>query len=242
MDTGNGASDAELRHWLGEVFPVLARGAGLPRTIEKAANRAVEMVPVGIALRWVEMLGIGKPDEIRLMAQNTPDAAAKLGTLEGQQAIRRCEATKRVAPVLRALERAVKMVGAFWRAGGHPRRAAIRTLAVLSVSQVVPNAEAFREELAATIGVCQSSAVCLIEKYAGIAVANEGQKVENIDRLISRSPIFGSWVRSFWLCLRLRIQGTKTIVTDFELGHPLWRLSLILRGIAGRKGKAAPGR
>ena len=242
MDAGNGMTDAELRQWLGEVFPVLARGAKLPRSMEKAANRAVEAVPVGTTLRWVEMLRIGKPDEIRLMAHNIPNAAAKLGTPEGQQAIRGCEATQRVVPVLRALERAVKMVRAFWRAGGHPRRAVIRALAVLGASEVVPNAEAFREELAATMGACQSSAVCLIEKYAGTAVANEGEKVESIDRLIFRSLTFGPWVRSFWLCLRLRIQGTKTMITDFDLGHPLWRLSLILREIAGRKGKGATGR
>jgi hypothetical protein len=243
MVAGNGASDAELRQWLSEVFPVVARGAGLPRSMEKAASQAAEVVPVGTALRWVEMLGVGKSAEVRIMAQNTPDAAATLATPDGEQAIRGCEATQRVALVLRALQRVVKMVLAFWRAGGQPSRAAVRGLAVLGVSEVVPDAEAFREELAATMGVCQSSAVRLIESYGAMVVANEGEKVENIDRLISRSLTFGPWVRSFWLCLRLRIQETKRIMaTGFDSGQPLWRLSLILREIAGRKGKAASGR
>jgi len=243
MDTICGVSDVELRQWLSAVFPVVARGAGLPRSMEKVASQAANVVPVGTALRWVDMLGVGKSAEIRLMAQNIPDAAATLAAPEGQQAIKDCKVTQRVALVLRTLQRVVKTVLAFWRAGGQPSRPAVRGLAVLGVSEIVPDAEAFREELATAMGVCQSSAARLIEDYGALVVANGGAKIESIDRLISRSPTFGAWVRSFWLCLRLRIQETKGVVaTDFDSGQPLWRLSLILREIAVGKGKAAPGR
>lgn len=238
MGTGNRASDAELEQWLEEVFPVVARALKLPRPLEKAARRAPKTVPAGNAVRWLEMLGVGQPDDIRLMVRNTPDAAAKLSTPEGQQAIRRWEARHRVVPVVIALERAVESMLAFWRAGGHPRRAVIRAFATLSVSQVVPSAAGFREQLAAAIGSCQSDTVCLVEGYAATAVADEAGKIENIDRLISRSLPFGPWVRSFWICLKLRFQRIKrSLEFDPELGHPLWRLSLILREVAGTRGK-----
>jgi hypothetical protein len=238
MSGVDGVSDARLKHWLGEVFPVLARGAGLPRSMEKAGNQAVEVVPTGIALRWFEMLGIGKPDEIRLMARNIPDAAAKLATPEGQQAIRDWEASRRVVPVLRALEQAVKTVLAFWRAGGYPRRAVIRALAAPGVSQLVSDATWFREELADVIGT-ESDAGRLIDVYATTAVANKVERIDDIDRLISRSVPFGPWVRSFWVCLKLKVQATRrSLETDPEWGHPLWRLSMILREVAGRTGKA----
>jgi len=69
-------------------------------------------------------------------------------------------------------------------------------------------------------------------------VADEAGKIENIDRLISRSLPFGPWVRSFWICLKLRFQRIKrSLEFDPELGHPLWRLSLILREVAGTRGK-----
>ena len=238
MSGGNGASDAELKQWLAEVCPVVVKALKLPRRMEKAANQALEAASVGTALRWVEMLEIGRADKIRLMAQSVPDAAAKLSSPKGQQAIQNWEATHRVVPVLRALKRAVKTIRAFWRAGGHPRRAVLRALAAMSASQVVPNAVEFREELAATIGGRESSAVCLIEGYAATAVANEVDKIESIDRLISRSLPFGPWVRSFWLCLKLRVQRLKrSLEMTPDWGHPLWRLSLILREVAGRTGK-----
>ena len=238
MSGGDGASDAELEQWLSEVFPVAARALKLPRPMEKAAKRAPKIVPVGTALRWVEMLRIGRADEIRLMAQNTPDAAAKLSTPEGQQAIRKWEASHRVVPVLRALERAAETMLAFWRAGGHPRRAVIRALATLGTSHLVSDATGIREELAVVIGSCQSNTVRLIEDYTATAVADEVEKIESIDRLISRSLPFGPWVRSFWICLKLRVQRIKrSLEMDPESGHPLWRLSLILREVAGIKGK-----
>ena len=238
MSGGDGASDAELNQWLAEVCPVVTRALKLPKPMEKAARRAPKTVPVGTALRWLEMLGIGKPDEIRLMPRNTPDAAAKLSSPEGQQAIRSWEANHRVVPVLGALERAVKTIRTFWRAGGHPRRAVVRALAAMSASQVVPDAVEFREDVAATIGGSESSAICLIEDYAATAVADEVEKIESIDRLISRSLSFGPWVRSLWVCLKLKAQGMKrSAETDLKSGHPLWRLGLILREVAGRAGK-----
>lgn len=234
---GNGASDAELKRWLGEVCLVVTRALRLPRPMEKAADRALEVVSVGTALRWVEMLEIGRADKIRLMAQSVPDAAAKLSTPEGQQAIRSWEARHRVVPVLRVLEEAVKAILGFWRAGGRPRRAVVRALAAMAVSQVVSDAAGFRKELASVIGT-RSDTPRLIEGYTATAVANEGEKVESIDRLISHSVTFGAWVRSLWLCLRLRIQETKrTMIRDLESGHSLWRLSLILREVARRTGK-----
>jgi hypothetical protein len=242
MSTGNGATDAELKQWLGEVCPVVARALKLPQPMEKAANQVLETVSVGTTLRWVEMLGIGRADKIRLMAQNAPDAVAKLSSPEGQQAVRSWEATHRVIPVLRALKGTVKTIRAFWRAGGYPRRAVIRALAAISASQVVPDAVGFREELSGVIGRCQSDTVRLIEGYAVTAVADEVEKIESIDRVISRSLPFGPWVRSLWVCLKLRVQGIKrSSETDPEWGHPLWRLSLTLREVAGRKGKETLG-
>ena len=238
MSTGNGASDAELEQWLSEVFPVAVGALKLPRPLEKAVRQAPKTVPVGTTLRWLEMLGIGKPDDIRLMAQNTPDAAARLSTPEGQQAIRKWEANHRVVPVLGALKRAAEAILAFWRVGGHPRRAVIRTLAALGASQVVPDAAEFREELAATIGSGESDAACLIENYAAIAVANESEKIEHGDKVISRHLRFGSYVRSFWICLKLKAQGMKrSAETELESAHPLWRLGLILREVSGVKEK-----
>lgn len=238
MTGGNGASDAELKQWLVEVCPVVTRALKLPKPIEKAADRALEAVSVGTALRWVEMLRIGRADKIRLLARDTPDMAAKLSSPEGQQAVRSWEATHRVVPVLRTLERAVNTVMAFWKAGGHPRRAVIRALAALGVSHLVSDATGFREQLANVIGT-ESDAGCLIEGYATTTVANKAEKMENIDRLISRSVPFGSWVRSLWVCLKLKAQATKrSLETDPEWGHPLWRLSMTLRDIAERTGKA----
>lgn len=238
MSGGDRASDAELEQWLSQVFPVAARALKLPRPMEKAARRAPKIVPVGTALRWVEMLRIGKPDEIRLMARNTPDAAAKLSTPEGQQTIRKWETSHRVVPVLGALKRAAETMLAFWRAGGHPRRAVIRALATLGTSHLVYDATGIREELAGVIGSCQSDTVRLIEDYTATAVADEVEKIESVDKLISRSLPFGPWVRSFWICLKLRVQGIKrSLKMDPESGHPLWRLSLILREVAGIKGK-----
>ena len=237
MSGDNRASDAELKQWLGEVCPVVAKALKLPRPMEKAASQALETVSVGTALRWVEMLGIGRADKIRLIARSVPDAAAKLNGPEGQQAIGSWEATHRAVPVLWVLKGAVKTIRTFWRARGHPRRAVIRALAAVSASQVVPDAVEFREELAATIG-CKSSAVCLIEDYTAIAVANESEKIDSIDKLISRHLHFGPYIRSFWFCLKLRGQGMKrSLEMDPDWGHPLWRLSLILREIAGIKGK-----
>ena len=238
MSSDNGASDAELKQWLGEVCPVVARALKLPRPMEKAASQALETVSVGTALRWVEMLGIGRADKIRLIARSVPDAAAKLSGPEGQQAIGSWEATHRAVPVLWVLKGAVKTIRAFWKAGGHPRRAVIRALAAMSASQLVPDAVAFREELAAAIGGRDSSAVCLIEDYAAITVANKVEKIESIDKLISRRLPFGPWARSFWLCLKLKAQGIRrSLEIAPDWGHPLWRLSLILREIAGIKGK-----
>jgi len=238
MSDGNGTSDAKLEQWLSQVFPVVVRALKLPRPMEKVADRALEAVSISTALRWLEMLGIGKPDEIRLLAQSTPNAAAKLSSPEGQQAIRSWEANHRVVPVLWTLEGAVKTIRTFWRARGHPRRAVVRALAAMSASQVVPDAVEFREDVAATIGGSESSAVCLIEDYAATAVADEVEKIEGIDRLISRSLSFGPWVRSLWVCLKLRVQGMKrSAETDLKSGHPLWRLGLILREVAGRAGK-----
>lgn len=238
MSSGDRASDVELEQWLSQVFPVVARALKLPRPMEKAARRAPKTVLVGTALRWVEMLRVGKPDEIRLIARNTPDAAAKLSTPEGQQAIRKWEASYRVVPVLRVLERAAATMLAFWRVGGYPRRAVIRALAALSASQLVSDATGIREELASVIGSCQSDTIRLIEGYAATAVADEVEKIESVDKLISRSLPFGPWVRSFWICLKLRVKGIKRgPEMDPESGHPLWRLSLILREVAGIKGK-----
>jgi len=238
MSGGNGATDAELKQWLGEVCPVVTGVLKLPRPMGKAAHQALEIISVGTALRWVDMLGIGKADEIRLMAQSVPDAAAKLSSQEGQQAIRSWETTHRVVPVLRALKGMVKTILAFWKAGGRPRRAVIRALATMSASHVVPDVAGFREELAATIGVCNSSSACLIEGYAASVVTNEVEKIESIDRLVSHTLPFGPWVRSFWICLKLKVQGLKRkSEMGTELSHSLWRLSLILREIAGTKGK-----
>jgi hypothetical protein len=114
----------------------------------------------------------------------------------------------------------------------------IRTLAALAVSQVVPGAARFREELAAAMGSCQSNAACLIDGYAAIAAADKVEMVERIDRVVSRSFPFGPWVRSLWLCLKLRVQGIRRSPgVDTEAGHPLWGLGLILREVAERKGK-----
>ncbi|MFC1909959.1 hypothetical protein ACFLXC_01540 [Chloroflexota bacterium] len=238
MSGVSGASDAELKKWLGEVCPVVVRALKLPQPLEKTADRALETVSVGTALRWVEMLGIEGKDKIRFMAQSVPDAAAKLSSQEGQRAIRSWEATHRVIPVLSSLERAVKTLLAFWRTGGHPRRGVIRTLAAVSASQVVPGAAEFREEVAAAIGGSESSAVCLIADYAANAMTNEVEKIEGIDSLISRKPLIGPWVRSLWVCLKLKAPGIKQESnTGDESSHPLWRLSLILREAAGRKGK-----
>jgi len=238
MSGGNGASDAELKQWLGGICPVVTGVLKLPRPVGKAAHQALEIISVGTALRWVEMLGIGKADEVRLMAQSVPDAVAKLSSREGQQAIRSWETAHGVVPVLRALKGTVKTILAFWKAGGRPRRAVIRALATMSASQVVPDAVKFREGLAATIGVRNSSSAYLIEGYAASVVTNEVEKIESIDRTISRSVPFGPWVRSFWICLKLRLQGIKRkSEMGAELSHPLWRLSLILREIAGTKGK-----
>lgn len=234
---GHGASDAELKQWLGELCPIVVRVLKLPRPMEKAADRALEAVSVGIALRWVEMLGIGRAAKIRLMAQNVPDAAAKLSSPQGQRALRSWEANHRVRPVLRALEQAVNRILAFWRLGGHPRRAVIRALAALSVSQLISDAARFREQLADVMGT-ESDAGHLVEGYAAITVDNKPEKTESIDGLISGSVPFGQWVRSLWVCLRLRSQKTRRIpATDFESCHPLWRLSLILREVAAIKGK-----
>lgn len=242
MSNSSGATNAELKQWLCEICPVVTRALKLPKPMEKAAERALETVSVGTALRWLEMLGIDRADKIRLMAQSTPDAAAKLSSPAGQQAIRNWEVTHRVAPVLSALKRSVKTILAFWRAGGHPRRAVIRALAAMSASQVVPDAAEFREDVAATIGGSESSAVCLIEDYVATTVTNEVEKIESIDRLISRRLPFGPWVRSLWVCLKLKVQGIKQ---ESEMGaesnHPLWRLSLILREAAGRTGKGNSG-
>ena len=238
MSTGNGASDAELKQWLVEVCPVVVRALKLPRPMGRAASQALETVSVGTVLRWVEMLEIGRADKIRLMAQSVPDAAAKLSSREGQQAIGSWEATHRAVPVLWVLKGMVKTIRAFWRAGGHPRRAVIRALAAVSASQVVPDAVEFREELAVAIGSRERSAVRLIEDYAAITVANESEKIESIDKLISRSLPFGPWAWSFWLCLKLKAQGIKrSLEMAPDWGHPLWRLSLILREVAVRKGK-----
>lgn len=243
MSTGNGASDAELEQWLSEVFPVAVGALKLPRPLEKAVRQAPKTVPVGTTLRWLEMLGIGKPDDIRLMAQNTPDAAARLSTPEGQQAIRKWEANHRVVPVLGALKRAAEAILAFWRVGGHPRRAVIRTLAALGASQVVSGATGLRDELTGAIGSCQGDTVRLIEGYAATAVADEVEKIERADKLISRHLRFGPYVRSFWLCLKLMMQGIKrSPEMDPEWGHPLWRLSMVLREVAGIKGKESQGR
>jgi len=234
MSGGKVMSDTELKQWLGEVFPVVARAVNLPRPAERAANQGLEAIPAGTALRWVEMLRIGRPDEIRLMAQNVPDAAEKLRTPEGRQAIRNWEADHGVVPVLRALEQAVKTVLAFWRTSGQPRRAVIRALAALGVSPVVPQAAAYRGELADVIGT-QSETVSLIDGYAAAAVADESEKIENVDRLISRNLPLGAWVRSLWVFLKLKVQASKrNSEMGVELGHPLWRLSLILREVAGR--------
>jgi len=238
---GNGASDAELKQWLVEVCPVVTRALRLPRPMEKAADRALEAVSVGTALRWVEMLRIGRADKIRFMAQSVPDAAAKLSTPEGQQAIKAWETSHRVVPVLRTLERAVQTILAFWKAGGRPRRAVIRALAALGVSHLVSDATEFREELADVIST-QSDAGRLIEGYATTAVANKVEKMKDIDRLISRSVPFGPWVRSLWVCLKLKAQATKrSLETDPEWGHPLWRLSMILREVAERTGRCSTG-
>lgn len=237
MSGSNGASDAELKQWLGEVCPVVARALKLPKPMGKAADQALEAVSVGTALRWVEMLRIGRADKIRLMAQSVPDAAAKLSTPEGQQVIQNWEATHRVVPVLRALEQAVKAILTFWTAGGRPRRAVIRALAALGVSPIVPDSAGFREQLAGVMGGCESDAVRLIENYTATAAANEVNKTESADRLISCSLTFGPWVRSLWVCLKLRVHGMKRRAeTDLESGHPLWRLSLILREVARRTG------
>ena len=238
MNNSSRATDAELKQWLCEICPVVTRALKLPKTMEKVVDRALETVSVNTALRWVEMLGIGRADKIRLMSQSVPDAAAKLSSPEGQQTIRDWEGSYRVVPVLSALKRAVKTILAFWRVGGHPRRAVIRALAAVSASQVVPDAEAFREEAAATIGASESSAVCLIEDYAAMAVADEPEKIASIDRLISRNLHFGPWVRSLWVCLKLKAHGIRQkSEAGAESSHPLWRLSLILREVAGRTGK-----
>jgi len=242
MSGGNGAGDAELKQWLGEICPVVTRTLKLPKPMERAADQALRVISLDTALRWLEMLRIGKVDKIRFTAQSVPDAAARLNTPEGQQAIRSWEASHRVVPVLRALKQAVKTILAFWRAGGHPRRTVIQAMAAIGVSQLVPDTTGFREELAHVIGT-ESDAGRLIEGYATTVVANKAGKADDIDRLISHSIPFGSWVRSFWVCVKLRMLTTKQrLGTDLELGHPLWRLSLVLRDIAGRKGKVAPGR
>jgi len=236
MSGGNGASDAELKQWLCDICPVVTRALKLPEPMERAADRALEVIPVATALRWVEMLRLGRGNEVRLIARGTPDAVAKLSSPEGQQAIKSWEATHRVTPVLSALERSVKTIRASWRAGEHPGRAVIRTLAALSVSQMTSDAAGFRDEMAGIIGA-QGDVPCLIQGYAATVVANEDEKVENIDRLICRSLPFGLWVRSFWLCLKLKMQGMKSssVVTSWD--HPLWRLSQILREIAMTKRK-----
>jgi hypothetical protein len=238
MTIGNIARDAELKQWLGEVCPVIVKALKLPRNMERAASQALGTVSVGTALRWVDMLGAGKADDIRTVAQSFRDAAARLSSTEGQQAVQDWEANHRVVPVLRALQGAVKAILAFWRAGGRPSRAMIRALAAVSVSQVALDGVEFREEAAPTIGGRESSAVCLIDDYTAAALASEMQKMESLDRLISRSLTFGPWVRSFWLCLKLKAQGIRQkSEMDPEWGHPLWRLSLTLREIAGGTGK-----
>jgi|GEM_PF-3923077 len=241
MSGGNGASDAELKQWLVEVCPVVTKALKLPKPMGKAADRALEAVSVGTTLRWVEMLRIGRADKIRFMAQSVPDAAAKLSSAEGQQAIKAWETTHRVVPVLRTLEQAVQTILAFWKAGGCPRRAVIRALAALGVSHLVSDAAEFREELADVIGT-QGDAVRLIEGYATTAVADKVEKIDDIDRLISRSVPFGRWVRSLWVCLKLKAQATKrSLETDPEWGHPLWRLGMTLRELAGTTGRRGAG-
>ena len=238
---GRGASDVELRQWLCEICPVVTRTLRLPRPLEKAVDGALGVISVDTALGWVEMLGLGKAHEIRLMAQSIPDAAAKLSSPEGQEALRSWEASHGVGPVLRTLEQAVKTIVAFWKAGGHPRRAVIRALSSLGVSPVVPHAGEFREALAAVMGSGRGETVSLIEEYVAITVTNKVDKLESIDGLISRSVPFGAWVRSLWLRLRLKVQwikGGMEVIPDS--GHPLWRLSLILREMAGSTDRKAP--
>ena len=243
MSHGSGVSDAELEQWLSEVFPVVARALRLPRPMERAARQAPKAIPVRTALRWVEMLRIGEADEIRLVARITPDAAARLSTPEGEQAIREWEASHRVVPVLTALKRAAETIGALWRAGGYPRRAVIRALAALGASQLVSDVAGFRKELAGVIGGRQSDTVPLIASYTATAVANQVEKIEKVDNVISRSLRFGPWVRSVWICLKLRFHGIKRSgETDPESGHPLWRLGLILMEVVGIKGKESQSR
>lgn len=241
MTGGNGASDAEMKQWLVEVCPVVARTLKLPKPMERAADRALEVISVSTALRWVEILKIGKADDIRLMAQGVPDAGAKLSSLEGQRAITAREASHRAVPMLRALARAVETVMAFWKAGGHPRRAVIRTLATLGVSHLVSGATQFREELASVLGA-ESDTGRLIDVYATTVVANKVEKIEDIDRLISRSVPFGPWVRSLWVCLRFKAQAIKrSPETDPEWNHPLWGLGMILRELAGTTARRGAG-
>jgi len=233
--TINGASDAEIRQWLVEVCPMVARALELPRPMQKAADQFFKVVPVDTALRWVEMLGMGKADDIRLTVENTPNAATILDSQEGLQAIRDWETTNRVVPVLKALGEAADTVPISWSKAGSRPRPIIRSLAAIGVSHLVPGSEGFREELAAISGGSSNDTAALIESFASAAVVDDTDKITRIDRLISGRFPFGSWVRSLWVQLKLKLKAARRGLPDDLKSHPLWRLSLTLREIAGAK-------
>ena len=233
--TTNGASDAELRQWLVEVCPVVARALELPKPMQRAADQFFKVVPVDTALRWVEMLGMGKADGIRLTAKNTPHAATSLNSRQGLQATRDWEAANEVVPVLKALGEAADTLPISWSKTDSPRRPVIRSLAAIGISHLVPESEGFKKELVEIIGSSSGDTTGLIGRYASAAAANDTDRIASIDKLVSGHVPFGPWVRSLWIRLRLRYRSVRRSLADDLKSHPFWRLSLTLREVAKAK-------
>lgn len=242
MDEERAAGDAELKEWLKTLFPVLVASLNLPRSMEAAARRGLELLPMGVTLRWADMLGLGRSDHIRRLPQRAPDAAASLASSEGQRAVGEWEATHQVTPVMRSLEGAAKAVRSLGRRGGRPQRAVLRALAALSLSQIAAGGQELRARVVSAIGAPGDSAATLLHGYTEIVMVDQRVKIQAIDRVLSSSPIFGPWLRSLWLCLKLRRRGKRQGQhRDCPPEHALWSLSLILREIAGVRGQGRRG-